>query len=180
VTSKALYSCTMSLDGYMAGPGGDMSWLLPHLGPHPVGDAIMDRVGSLLIGHRTYAGDDPNRGTDREGAFSGQWRGPAFVLAHEPPPHEVPDVTFVNDLETGVAAAREAAHGRYVNILGAEVARECLAAGLLDEILVFVVPLLLGDGTRLFDWPGGRSVDLVKHEVVDGPGATSLWYAVQH
>jgi riboflavin biosynthesis pyrimidine reductase len=49
---------------------------------------------------------------------------------------------------------------------------------LLDEILVLVVPELLGDGTRLFDWPGGHSVDLVVRDVTVGPNATSLWYDV--
>lgn len=178
MTSRTLYSCTMSLDGFLAGPEGDMQWLSRHLAPHPVADRVVGQVGALLVGRRTFGGDDPNRGTDSEGAFGGRWHGPQFVLTHHPPARDVPDVTFVTDLEAGVAAAREAAGGRYVNILGAEVGRECLAAGLLDEILVFVVPVLLGDGTRFFDWPGGQRVDLVKREVVDGPGATSHWYAV--
>jgi dihydrofolate reductase len=75
-------------------------------------------------------------------------------------------------------AAGEAAGGLYVNILGADVGRQCLAAGLCDEILVLVAPVLLGDGTRLFDWPGGHSVDLVKRHVSDAPGVTNLWYDV--
>jgi dihydrofolate reductase len=183
MSSRTLYSCTMSLDGFMAGPGGDMQWLRPHLGPDPVADGLVSRIGSLLVGNRTFRGDDPNRGTDREGAFGGRWSGPVFVLTHQAPssPPDNPDLTFVSDLETGVAAAREAAGGRYVNVLGARVARQCLAAGLLDEILVLVAPLLLGDGTRLFDWPGGHSVDLSPRPV---PGAdsvshvTHLWYDV--
>jgi dihydrofolate reductase len=76
------------------------------------------------------------------------------------------------------AGPRDAAGEKYVNILGAEVARRCLEAGLLDEILVLVAPVLLGDGTRLFDWPGGHSVDLVVRDVTVGPNATSLWYDV--
>jgi dihydrofolate reductase len=179
VTSKTLYSCTMSLDGFMAGPGGDMQWLRPHLGPNPVAESVLEQTGALLIGRRTFGGDDPNRGTDKEGAFGGQWHGPSFVLTHEPPDETVPDVTFVTDLEAGVAAAREAAGGRYVNILGAEVARRCLAAGLLDEILVLVAPVLLGDGTRLFDWPGGHAVDLRMREFSGTRGTASLWYDVQ-
>ena len=90
----------------------------------------------------------------------------------------MPDTTFVTDLETGVAAAREAAGDRYVNVLGADVARQCLAAGLLDEVLVLVVPELLGDGTRLFDWPGGHSVDLRLREFSEARGTANLWYDV--
>ena len=178
MTSRTLYSCTMSLDGFMAGPGGDMQWLNKHTGPNPVAEGLLTQVGSLLVGRRTFGGDDPNRGTDHEGAFGGQWHGPAFVLTHSPPEEAVPDTTFVTDLETAVAAARAAAGGRYVNILGADVARQCLAAGLLDEILVLVVPELLGDGTRLFEWAGGHAVDLRPRELTVAGGTANLWYDV--
>jgi dihydrofolate reductase len=178
MTSKTLYSCTMSLDGFMAGHGGDMQWLTRHLGPNPVAEGIVSQIGSLLVGRRTFGGDDPNRGTDKEGAFGGQWHGPSFVLTHTPPAEAPPDTTFVTDLETGVAAAREAAGDRYVNILGADVARQCLAAGLVDEVLVLVAPVLLGDGTRLFDWPGGQSVDLRMREFSAAGGTANLWYDV--
>src|SRR3954447_16246522 len=118
--SKLLYSATMSLDGFIAGVDGDMSWLTPHLASGPEIDALAANIGALLVGNRTFSGDDPNRGTDAEGAFGGQWHGPTFVLTHSPPVDPVPDTTFVTDLETGVTAAREAAGGRYVNVLGAD------------------------------------------------------------
>ena len=82
MTARTLYSCTMSLDGFLAGPGGDMQWLTRHLGPNPVAEDIVGRIGSLLVGRRTHDGDDPNRGTEQEGAFSGQWHGPVIVLTH--------------------------------------------------------------------------------------------------
>jgi dihydrofolate reductase len=178
--SRTLYSCTMSVDGFMAGPDGDMQWLTPYLGPNPVADELVAQVGSLLVGARTFGGDDPNRDTDAEGAFGGRWHGPTYVLTHHPPaePPADHDLVFVSDLEEAVAAAREAAGGRYVNVLGADVARQCVAAGLLDEVLVLVAPVLLGDGTRLFDWPGGHSVALVKRQVTDAPTGTALWYDV--
>jgi len=180
MTARTLYSCTMSLDGFLAGPNGDMQWLTRHLGPHPVADEIVHEVGSLLVGRRTHEGDDPHRGTDKEGAFAGQWQGPVVVLTHRPPvePPDSPDLRFMTELEPALATAREAAGEKYVNILGAEVARRCLEAGLLDEILVLVAPVLLGDGTRLFDWPGGHSVDLVLRDVTVGPNVTSLGYDV--
>jgi dihydrofolate reductase len=170
----------MSVDGFMAGPGGDMHWLLPFFGPDPVADGLVDRIGALLIGRRTYDGDDPNRGTEHEGAFGGTYSGPSFVLTHRPPDDAPADgsLTFVTDLRAGVEAAQEAAGDRYVNVLGAEVARGCLEAGLLDEVLVFVVPILLGGGTRLFDRPDGPSVDLVPRRVSQGPKAVHLWYDV--
>ena len=65
----------------------------------------------------------------------------AAVRADPPPPDiPVPGVTFVRDLDSGVAAAKAAAGDRYVHVLGASVARQCLDAGVLDEILVYAHP----------------------------------------
>ena len=60
-------------------------------------------------------------------------------------------MTFVGDLDTAIAESRAAAGDKCVNVLGASVAAQCLAAGVLDEVAVTVMPVLLGDGTRLFD-----------------------------
>ncbi|HEY8581761.1 MAG TPA: dihydrofolate reductase family protein [Capillimicrobium sp.] len=179
--SALLYSATMSLDGFIAGPGGDMSWLGDHLDDPSEPDAeireLMASIGALLIGNRTFRGDDPNQGTDAEGAFGGQWQGPSIVLTHDPPAeHTLRDTTFATDLESAVRGARQAAGGKRVNVLGADVARQCLEAGHLDEILVFVAPVLLGDGTRLFAHPGGTNVRL--EPMREQRGSAGLWYRV--
>lgn len=177
--AKLLYSVTMSTDGFIAGAGGDMSWLTGYLGPNPLVGDLLSRIGALLTGNRTFGGDDPHKGTDREGKFAGGgWSGPQFVLTHHTPDTPVPDVTFVNDLETGVAAAKAAAGDRYVNVLGASTARQCLEAGVLDEILVLIAPVLLGDGVRLFDHPGGTNVRLERLSLSEAPLATNIWYRV--
>jgi dihydrofolate reductase len=171
--AKLLYSATMSLDGFIAGPGGDMQWLTPHLGPNELVDELVPQIGSLLVGRRTHEGDDPHRGDpDKEGAFEGTWEGPVFVLTRSPPAGEAPGVTFMDDLHAAVDAARAAAGDRYVNVLGASVARSCLEAGLLDEVLVLVAPVLLGDGVRLFEHPGGREIRLERMRAGD------LWFRV--
>ena len=95
-----------------------------------------------------------------------------------PPDTPAPGVTFVGDLESGVAAATAAAGDKYVSVLGAEVARECLDAGVLDEILVCIAPVLLGDGVRLFDYPGGTNVKLERLSLTHAPHATNLWLRV--
>ena len=176
--SKLLYSVTMSLDGFIAGPGGDMSWLAEHDGPNPAVDGLVDQVGALLVGNRTFRGDDPNRGTSAQGAFGGRWTGPQFVLTHSPPAEPVPGVTFVSDLYRGVTAAKAAAAGKYVNVLGASTAQQCLAAGVLDEVLVCVAPVLLGDGVRFFTKLGGTNVKLERLSLSDAPGATNMWLRV--
>jgi dihydrofolate reductase len=183
--SRLLYSATMSLDGFIAGAGGDMSWLSAYVGEDSPAseqdsgldvDELMGNVGALLIGHNTFTGDDPNKGTDSEGAYGGKWHGPSVVLTHEPPAeHPDPDVRFATDLATAVELAKEAAGEGYVNVLGANVAKQCLDAGLLDEILVIVAPVLLGDGTRLFEQPGGTNLAL---ERIGAKGASILWYRV--
>jgi len=90
-----------------------------------------------------------------------------------------PGVTFVGDLETGIALASAAAGEKYVNVLGADVGRQCLAAGLVDEILVCVAPVLLGEGVRLFDRPGGAEIRLERLNVSHVPHATNLWFRVR-
>lgn len=176
--AKLLYSASMSLDGYIAGPGGDMSWLSKFSGPNPEAEELPHHIGSILAGNRTHRGDDPNAGTENEGAFGGAWEGPYFVLTHHPPATPEPGVTFVGDLASGIAAAKAAAGDKYVNILGADVARQCLEAGELDEVLAIVVPVFLGDGTRLFEKPGGMEVRLEQVRATALPQETNIWMRV--
>ncbi len=178
--SKLLYSVTMSLDGFIAGPGGDMSWLTELIGPNPEVDALIEDIGALLVGRRTYGGDDPYKGVeDREGkAFGGGWDGPQFVLTHRPPETAPEGTFFAGDLDSAVAAAKAASGGKYVNVLGASVAKQCLEAGVLDEILTIVAPVLLGDGVRLFDHPGGTNVKLERRSLTSAPLATNAWFRV--
>ncbi len=177
--AKLLYSATTSLDGFIAAAGGDMQWLGRHLGENRQAGELVDRIGALLVGRNTHGGDDPNRGTDKEGAFGGQWHGPEFVLTHEPGEDRPPHLFYVDDLERGIAAAKEAAGEKeYVNVLGADVARQCLEIGALDEVLVLVAPVLLGDGVRLFEQTGGAEVLLERTGVEVEPSGTNLWFRV--
>jgi dihydrofolate reductase len=176
-----LYSAAISLDGFIAGPGGDMQWMTRFMGGErdEAAAALPGKVGSLLVGRRTWGGDDPNRGdAEREGPFGGAWHGPQFVVTHEPPAESPADVTFTDDLPAAIAAARGAAGEKYACILGAELARGCLALGELDEILFFVEPIMLGDGVRAFDHPGGAEVVLERLAVGTGPVATHLHFRV--
>lgn len=178
--AKMLYSVSMSLDGFIAGHGGDMSWLTDYIGPNPAIDELIGDIGALLVGNRTFGGDDPHQGDpEKEGkAFGGGWDGPQFVVTHHAPATPVPGVTFVGDLDSGVAQAKAAAGDKYVNILGASIAKQCLDAGVLDEVLVCIAPVLLGDGVRLFDHPGGTNVKLERLSVTQAPTATNLWLRV--
>ncbi|MBE1464226.1 dihydrofolate reductase family protein [Kibdelosporangium phytohabitans] len=125
--ARMLYSVSMSVDGFIAGSNGDMGWLTDYLGPNPAVDNLITEVGAILVGNRTFGGDDPDKETEQEGeAFGGGWSGPQFVLAHNAPAKPVAGVTFVHDIETAIEKSKEAAADKkYVNVLGANVARGC-------------------------------------------------------
>jgi dihydrofolate reductase len=184
--AELLYAATMSLDGFIAGPDGDMSWLTPFIGPDAEAEALVDEIGALLVGRRTFGGDDPHAGVEgREGEpFGGGWSGLQVVLTRTPPATAPADVAFASDVREAVALATAAADARgrrWVNVLGAETARSCLDAGLLDEVLVFVAPVLLGDGTRLFSRPGGQPGGVRLERVAvsaAAPLATMLRYRI--
>lgn len=172
-----LWHVAMSLDGFIAGRDDAMEWVFDHPGPKDLMDDVIATTGALVVGRRTYEVEDRERG----GFYGGDWSGPYFVVTHEPPA-SVPEWmtgTFVCDgVGDAVARAKEAAGGKGVGILGADIARQCLEAGQLDELLVHVAPLLLGDGVRLFQRPGGTPVRLEKTAETDSGQLSTLRFRV--
>jgi dihydrofolate reductase len=83
------------------------------------------------------------------------------------------------DIEEAVTIAKEAADGGHVVVLGANIARQCLEAGLLDQVIVHVAPVLVGDGVRLFERTGGEPVKLDPMSSVDEGGMTVLHYSIR-
>ena len=158
---KVVVNRSMSLDGFIAGPGDAMDWIFDFMAPG--GESfpeVMAATGAMLIGRRTYEVGKRMAGNRDEDtpAYDG---GAEFVLTHEPPHPPDPAVTFLTgDIGDAVATALGAAGGKNLEILGADVARQCLQQGLVDEILVYVVPVLLGDGVRFFSSPGLSRIDL--------------------
>lgn len=178
--SKVLWHTLMSLDGFIAGPGDQMTWAF-HVdaGANHTGNEVVATAGCLLVGRRTQDVEDQ----EQPGFYGGAYQGPFFVLRHNPPaqPPVVRGVVgqFLDtSIQEAVVLAKQAAAGRSVVVLGANVARQCLAAGLLDEVLVQVAPVLLGDGTRLFDRPAARPVALRKVSVREDGQLTALRFAV--
>jgi dihydrofolate reductase len=175
-----LWHTLMSLDGFIAGPDDDMRWAFEvELGPDETIDEVVRATGALLVGRRTQDVED----REQPGFYGGAYRGPFFVLRHDPPaePPVVKGVTgqFLDvGIEEAVAIAEQAAAGRNIGVLGATVARQCLEAGLLGEILVHVAPVLLGDGVRLFDRPGGQAVKLEPISVRESGQSTALRFSV--
>jgi dihydrofolate reductase len=163
---KVVVNRSMSLDGFIAGPGDAMNWIFEFMGPiEEEFPEIMAATGAMLVGRRTYE-VGKRMAENRDDVTPAYDGGAEFVLTHEPPDPPDPAVTFLTgDIGEAVVTALRAAGGKNLEILGADVAAQCLRRGLVDEIMVYVLPVLLGDGTRFFSAPGLAQIDL---EPLDG------------
>ncbi|MFD2082831.1 Dihydrofolate reductase [Actinopolymorpha cephalotaxi] len=194
--SKVIVALSVSVDGYITGrdPGagrglGDATMLFDWYfnGDTPsqvfdgfklseasarVFDAAAGRVGATLAGRNTY--DDSgwiNGGTPHPDA-------PLVVLSHRPIADLPERQTLVTTgIEDAVAAAKDAAGGKDVGLMGGGVATAALAAGLVDEVILHQIPILLGGGRPFFQsLPQHVRLELV--EAVPAPGVTHLHYKV--
>jgi len=173
---KVVVNRAMSLDGFIAGPGDAMDWVAEFLGPDELQEQAA-ATGAMLVGRRTSDVGDRME-VDEPGSVDYPFSGPVFVLTHRPPEPPEPGVTFLTgDIGEAVATALSAAGGRNLEILGADVAGQCLRRGLVDEILVYVLPVLLGDGIR-FSPPGPR-VDLEPVSSTRSGAVTILRFSVR-
>ncbi|MGE5830785.1 MAG: dihydrofolate reductase family protein [Micromonosporaceae bacterium] len=183
-TAKVVVNRTLSLDGFIAGPGDTMDWIFDFVAP----DAawlmeIAAATGAMLVGRRTHeVGKRMKADMERGSAASEAGypiSGPVFVLTHEPPDPPDPGVTFLTgDIGDAVDTALAAAGGKNLEILGADVAGQCLRRGLVDEILVYLLPVLLGDGVR-FSSPGLPRIDLEPISSVQAGAVSILRFRVR-
>lgn len=155
---RVLWHFTMSLDGFVAGPDHDMDWMSGFSGRPDLEEEYTSTTGAVLGGRSgwdAFPGSRPYGGGDA-------WQGRVFVLTHHPEdatPDD--DVTFLTcDVAEAVRIALEAADGKNVEVLSASIGAQLIERGLIDEIDLHIVPVLLGDGVRLFDNPGGAPVRL--------------------
>jgi dihydrofolate reductase len=152
----------MSLDGFIAAPGHVMDWGARRLADFVAADdfrEIAAATGAMLVGRRT-ADVGARMEAEEPGSVDYPFSGPVFVLTHRPQEPPAPGVTYLSgDIGEAVATARRAAGGKNLEILGADVAAQCLRRGLVDEILVHVLPVLLGDGIP-FSAPGLPRIEL--------------------
>ncbi|GIF74955.1 dihydrofolate reductase family protein [Asanoa siamensis] len=179
--SKVVLDVSASLDGFTAGPdvraevpmgaGGEAlhEWMATDVDVRREVDAA---VGAVVVGRHTFDLGLPLWGGT-------PWPGvPTFVVTHRPRPDFVGDnggAFGFGTLTDAVSRAKEAAGDKDVYVMGADVARQVLRAGLLDEICLHLVPILLGGGTRLFD---GEIADVSPVAGTVVGTATHLRYAV--
>ncbi len=193
--SKVYTGASMSIDGYIAGPGesgfdqlfqwyenGDVEvpTANPELTMHltPVSAAhfrgLIEMTGALVVGRKLFDVTSGWGGTHPMDV-------PVVVLTHRPPADfESPSFHFVTDgIEAAVAKASEIAGDKVVGVNGGTIARQCLDAGLLDEVWIDLVPVLLGGGTPFFEQLGTAPVALEGPvSVQEGTRVTHLRYRV--
>lgn len=191
--SKILTHMTMSLDGFIADPHDNPGELFEWYGVGDVtvpssnenvsfevdeasADILRDlttNVGALIAGRRLF--DITDGWGDNHPAGS-----PVVVVTHRTPEDadKWPRTTFVGDVSTAVARAREIASGKDVTIASANIAQQALTLGLVDEVCVSLVPVLFGEGIPYFAKLGGHYL-LEDPVVVQGRRALHLRYPVR-
>jgi dihydrofolate reductase len=162
--SKVIADITMSLDGYVTGPSGDVdelhAWVTDQ---DPVDIEILERAtaetGAVVMGRRLFDIVDGPNGWTKDMGYGAQQAGtpPFFVVTHSAPQHVRLQrelgmrFTFVDDLTTAVDQARTAATDGHVVIMGGgDIIGQTIEQGLVDELHLHLAPILLGGGTPLF------------------------------
>lgn len=181
---KVVWGFTCSIDGFISGPGHDMSWLTSAENADTELTAqLANAVGAILSGRRGYdaaIAQMAQRDDLTAEAYGGVWEGIEFILTHRPEelatdPRLIqqgdsgPGIVALNcDIHEAIHIGKEAAGNKDLQIISADIARQALAYDLIDELQVFVAPVFLGDGTRIFDVPGGQRYDWQLAEIYDG------------
>ncbi len=172
-SGKVVVNRAMSLDGFIAGPDNAMDWIIEYTKDDPFPE-VMLATGAMLVGRRTY--EVSKRMSAENTTYDG---GRLFVLTHRPPDEPEQGITFLTcDLAEAVATARAAAGGKNLEILGADLGSQCLRRGLVDEVLVYVLPVLLGDGVR-FSTSGLGRIDLEPFSNTQSGSVTMLRFRVR-
>jgi dihydrofolate reductase len=181
VSATVLYM-SVSLDGFIAGPnegpgnglgdGGHRlhEWALNS--PESVNRQVLDEAmgtGAVVAGRGTFEPAEGWGGDHHDGV-------PIFILYREAPGIDIerwPLVTRLDDIKTAMSQAKQAAGDKDVLVHGAGIARLALAAGVLDELELHVVPVLFGQGRRLFEGLAPEQIELERTRVLEGDGGVA-------
>jgi dihydrofolate reductase len=152
---KLIYSMTVSLDGFIAGPGGEIDWSAPDEELHRFHNEQVSELGAHLCGRRLYETmvywetADPSWG-EVELEFAGIWRAlPKIVFSTTLEKVEGNARLATDGVAEEIAALREQP-GKDLAVGGAELAASCMKLGLIDEYLLFTSPVVLGAGRPFF------------------------------
>jgi dihydrofolate reductase len=199
VSATVLYM-SMSLDGFIAGPNERPDNGLGD-GGHRLHEWVMTDEGDLDLEAVRRSGSVNGKIVDEfmatgavvagRGTFepAGGWGGdhhdgvPIFIVARGEPGIDIgqwPLVTYVDDVTTAMTRAREAAGDKNVLVHGAGITQLTLTAGVLDELELHLIPVLFGQGRRLFDGLAAEQIELERTRVLEGEnGVTHVHYRVR-
>ena len=180
---KVIVDMSMSLDGFIAGPNNEDGGLHDYFFS-PCGDTAkvveegIKTTGAIIMGRRSY-----DLGDQFDGFVDNPYKVPHFVLSHNIPEKLAKGetaFTFVPDgPESALTQAKAAAGDKNVVMGGgAYTAQQFISTNSVDEIQIHLVPVVLGEGLRLFDSIGNKLVKLEKTNVVDAPDVTHLTFRV--
>ena len=201
--SASVLDMSMSLDGFIAGPnasldnglgdGGDRlhEWIFkgaggpgdegldPFRGLGGVNGQVFDEAmstGAVVAGRGTFEPAGGWDGDHHDGV-------PIFIYSRREPGIDIsgwPLVTYVDDVTTAVNRAKEGADGKNVLVHGAAVAQLALATGVLDELELHIIPVIFGQGRRLFDDLPAEQIELERTRLLEGEdGVTHIHYRVR-
>jgi dihydrofolate reductase len=189
MSSSVLYM-SMSLDGFITGPnvrpdnglgdGGERlhEWVFSDAeggANRQIYDEFMS-TGAVVAGRATFEPANGWEGDHHDGV-------PIYILSRHPAPawaSQWPAVHYLSDLATAMRDAKDAAGDKNVLVHGSSIAQRALTAGLLDELEIHLIPVLLGDGRRLFEHLGVEHRELERIRVLEGEGGvTHLRYRVR-
>jgi dihydrofolate reductase len=190
--AKVVFDISMSLDGFITaanarpdnplGEGGERLHEWAFGADERSSEVLREASGSLgavICGRNTYDDSIPYWGADGP---TGQARLPVFVVSHSEPGDQPENGVYrfvTGGIEAALAEARESAGDKTVTVMGgADLGRQFIRAGLVDEISIHQVPVLFGGGLRMFGETGGEQTRLEAIRVVDTPSATHLTYRV--
>ncbi|KKB11503.1 hypothetical protein VE25_12420 [Devosia geojensis] len=154
-----IWHTAISLDGYAADVNDSLAFMARYEAPNPLIDEVEANIGCTLGGRRGY---DVFRARDEEPqAYGDAVQVPEYVVTRRPFPDD-PKTLFAdgNDLPAVVAKAKATANGRMVVILGPTLGSALLRAGLVDQIVLHVTPVLIGAGIKIFADTGEPPVHL--------------------
>lgn len=160
MTGTVIWHMTMSLDGFIGDRDDNLDWSFAGGGGlSGLGAEVIASCGAFLCGGRRIDVVGENR------PYGGKWQGPVLVYTHkDPATNPIPEFTYVSgDIRDVVADGLEAAAGKDLVVTGGAVPRLALDAGLVDQLVLHIIPILLGEGIRFYDSPG---VDPTKLELL--------------
>lgn len=183
--ATVLAGMTMSLDGFINDRTGNAAPLSPdfkELLAAPSFKQMVEQTGAVIMGRNTYEMADPFTWVNDDYEF----QVPLFVLTHTPPEkypkgNDKLSVTFVTDgIESAIAQAKRAAGDKMVQIIGgADTIQQSLNSGLCDELQIDIMPVLLGEGLRLFEHINTETIQLERISVEETTASrTSIIFKV--